>query len=359
MASLVAASPGAANDGGLLALLIPTLKNTFIGSAIALMATAILCLYVIRVIDIEPVRSSSRRPWEIMVVSALMIAAVLVSLAASYIAGRNAAPLGLHNPLADRLTVSSWTLFMLSGSLAFAYGLIYHGLFKDIDKLDDRTAALEAAIARNATPPTLDAIRRQRAALPKGIRLGYASERFWLESLSRRHRIASIFGIDIDKARFLTLFAKVFGKVGQFTIQAPIEMDGVLPIDREIASELVSEIGRLKLQKTMLDGLLAELDQTIAEKRARAKWAEIDQLEAEAARLRGVIAGSPFDDEAAQAVTYISEERLHAQLLDAVTAARMLQPAFDPVRRAAIRAATARGVSLSPSISVKGAPKDE
>lgn len=133
--------------------------NTFIGTVLALLVTASLVMYILKVLDRRErlqeggggaPKSRWTDGWEFLVVPALL---VLTTLCATFRGWK----FNIWGPV---------TLVMLFSCLAVAYGVIYSGIYKDITVLERRKRHFveELDDLRNWTPPDPDETDEMRDA---------------------------------------------------------------------------------------------------------------------------------------------------------------------------------------------------
>jgi hypothetical protein len=340
IAAFVAAVPNSSSGGDVLKSIIPTVTTTFIGSAIALLATACFALYIVKVFepaDADRPNTGGRAPWEMRVPLVALVLAVLASV-----------PLVQPGPagivIGDRLTWAAWSLFMLASSLSFAYGLVHHGLFKDLQKSEQRVANLETAIRRRCEPPTIDTIRKTQPRQPRAITRRYLDERFHWEGIARRLRTLHLYGLGIDPSLVQVssrspLLKPLSGlrlkttAVGQF-----------MPLDDEIAKSAILFIEERRLERANTDSEVKTLQLVIEEKGRRASWEELDRLERERTALIADIASSRPSDQALESRSFISEDELILRIKAAISSAIRIRPSFDPIVNDAAHRAMSRGV---------------
>jgi hypothetical protein len=114
--------------------IFPTIGYSFIGIAIAFLATGVFMMYFIRVIEPRSAdRPVLRHSWEFTVPPLLLVMAL------------GFAPFELSISAGTWLP---WAAFMLMSSLALACGLVFHGIFKDARMARDRVKKIERQLHR-------------------------------------------------------------------------------------------------------------------------------------------------------------------------------------------------------------------
>jgi len=150
--------------------------NGLIGSALSLLSASMFILYFATILEPRTNANKSqhrwRRMWEVGVVPFVMVLAILV-----------AAALGPRS----RWSWAGLTAFMLLGTMALAYGLLYRGMFRDLEyatrEIDDCDRRI-AYLLRPPNEPRPSAIERREL------------DRTLSEYHQRRQRI-----LDLDRER--------------------------------------------------------------------------------------------------------------------------------------------------------------
>lgn len=345
VASFIAAAPNNKQAAELLKSILPSITNAFIGTAIALLCTAAFLLYVIRIMErpLATAQPARRRPWEVAALVVVLLVAIVLSVAlppststvTGWAAFRDAAPWG------------GWTLFMLLSSLTFAYGLIHHGLYKDVDKLDGRVEEIDRAIRRNLEPPSLAQLRRRSLASARETAKQYADERLWWEKTARRYRAGRSLGLDIDLAVLLSRASKVPGLRWLSPFRNPRREAGIFAVpDSEVAEDILQILRELYGWRWKYAKLIEEVQARITDKGTRASWDNIAALQQERASLLADIAGSLPADAARMSENAMAEEELSIRIVAAIAAAQRVRPAFSAIAADAERSAALRGVQL-------------
>jgi len=135
-----------------------TTTTTFIGTVLALLVTASLVMYILKVLDRrEPLDKNSSAPasrwtdgWEFLVVPALLVVTTLCATFRGW-------SFNIWGPV---------TLVMLFSCLAVAYGVVYSGIYKDITILERRKRHFveELEELRDWSPPDPDETEEMRSA---------------------------------------------------------------------------------------------------------------------------------------------------------------------------------------------------
>lgn len=256
--------------------LLPTITNACIGSAIALLATAVLMMYAIRIIEPREagVAKTVRRAWEFVVAPLAMIVAVAVAVSL---------------PTADRLRWGGWTLFMLLSSLSLAYGLVYHGIYKDADKAYGRLQGIEKEIRMLVFPPQPPSLSAKLVNKQINIQHDYARDALRLERLRRKYRLptkygpsaASSGGIEGIQRHWWSSFISAAGKTED---GLEVSFDD---IDSAIAPDLVDQLRSVTRRKTELEELRDEARAAIRRKEELTSVEAIEGLQDRLATARG------------------------------------------------------------------------
>ena len=250
------ASAGSVSAPKELQSLLPTITNAVIGSAIALLATAVLMMYAIRIIEPREagVVNTVRRAWEFVVAPLAMIIAVAVAVSL---------------PTADRLRWGGWTLFMLLSSLSLAYGLVYHGIYKDADKAYGRLQGIEKEIRVLVSPPQPRALSAKLVNQQINIQHEYARDALRLERLRRKYRLptkqgssaaSSSSGINGTERHWWSSILSVAGKRED---RLEVSFDD---LDSAIAPELVDQLRSVTRRRAELEVIREEARAAIRKK---------------------------------------------------------------------------------------------
>ena len=259
------ASAGSVSPPKEMQSLLPTVTNAVIGSAVALLATAVLMMYAIRII--EPREAGAvktvRRAWEFVVAPLAMIAAVAVAVSL---------------PTADRLSWGGWTLFMLLSSLSLAYGLVYHGIYKDADKAYGRLQGIEKEIRVLVFPPQPPALSAKLVNKQINIQHEYARDALRLERLRRKYRLptkqgsfaVSSGGIDGIQHHW---WSSILSAAGKTEDRLEVSIDD---IDSAIEPDLFNLLRSVTRRRTELEELREEVRAAI---RRKEELTSVDAIE--------------------------------------------------------------------------------
>jgi hypothetical protein len=96
--------------------------NAYLGTVIALLVTAVFVMYILKIVELRTKRYKLRwlEAWELTLIPLVLIGGIAVAI---YAAGHGKTLWGILS------------LFMLLSCLAVAYGIVYRGMFKDVDRL--------------------------------------------------------------------------------------------------------------------------------------------------------------------------------------------------------------------------------
>lgn len=241
------ASAGSVSAPKELQSLLPTITNAVIGSAIALLATAVLMMYAIRIIEPREagVAKTVRRAWEFVVAPLAMIIAVAIAVSL---------------PTADRLRWGGWTLFMLLSSLSLAYGLVYHGIYKDADKAYGRLQGIEKEIRVLVSPPQPRALSAKLINQQINIQHEYARDALRLERLRRKYRLPTKQGSSASSSNGINgterhWWSSILSVSGKREDRLEVSFDD---LDSAIAPDLVDQLRSVTRRKAELEVLREE-----------------------------------------------------------------------------------------------------
>jgi len=155
--------------------------RSIIGSALSLLSTSMFLLYFASILEPRSQRHGKnqqwRTAWEIGVVPFVMIAAVV--LAAVFGPEQRAAWVGI-------------TIFMLLGSMALAYGLLYRGLFNDLDYAAHAVRNCEHQIDEILETPKIAKPDKFEAAQVAQVLADYRDRRQQVLDMDRERRLRRI-----------------------------------------------------------------------------------------------------------------------------------------------------------------------
>ncbi len=324
---------GAAAGTSLLSSILPTVGYTFVGVAIAFLATAIFVMYVIRIVeprsDEDPgKRRVIRRSWEFVVPPLLLITAIALT------------PRMLQIELSVWLP---WVAFMLMSSLALACGLVYHGIFKDAQKARERLFKLEGKIdrfRRRGDQMDGDAAAEVDRSFVKELRS--------LLDLRRRTRLGrrglaapAPPSIVVQTERGLkALLRRLSGNEPTApapafpVVPAPV-MQGLIleyrPIDFEVAAELVGDIEKEKATCAAIDAEITDLDRAIERNEALISYESMIALVRRREGLCALRDATPHEHEEQKVRTEILKNLLILDVVTTAKSARVTKPWFDEV----------------------------
>lgn len=155
--------------------LSPAILHTAIGSVVTLLAASVFVLYVIKIIELRVVTDDkSRRPWEIASLPLLIVLAFTV---------------GMARPQPDRFVWGCLAAFMVASTIGLAYGVVYRGMFRDVDEIARLLRTCEADIEElDAEPEVEDPSKAERNAV-LSIERAYRQRRQRVLDDARRRRM--------------------------------------------------------------------------------------------------------------------------------------------------------------------------
>jgi hypothetical protein len=326
--------------------LLPTIAQTFIGSAIALLATAAFLMYAVK--WIEPRLRAGKpalRAWEFAAPPLALLIAVAVAMIA---------------PKPTRIVWGGWTLFMLCSSLALAYGVIYDGIYAEAQWAKGALRVVEEKMNSLLSRPD-DGRRAETERLAAALVARYTADRVWLEQTARAQRL----GIPVmnrkaqqrlaNATRNLTTITEESTGVIQRAKQAVVRILKNVrvfagpkadtadparwePIDIEVAPDEVMKIASARVQQAAVQAEMDDLQASIAENVAMSTWEAIEELRTKQANLAGAIAQSEAKDRASQALTAKAETELIERVRAAIASAKQLCGPFGSVAEEATSA---------------------
>ncbi|HKR98777.1 MAG TPA: hypothetical protein VJU79_04605, partial [Candidatus Dormibacteraeota bacterium] len=135
--------------------LTPAILHITVGSIATLLASSMFVLYAIKVI--EP--RQARRAWEIALLPLILLAVFGVAML---------------RPQPDRLVWGSLATFMVLGSIGLAYGIVYRGMFRDVDEVARVLRMCDRELEELEEEPELEdpgkAERRELANIARAFR---------------------------------------------------------------------------------------------------------------------------------------------------------------------------------------------
>lgn len=341
--------------------LLPTAAHTFIGSAIALLATAAFVMFAIKWVEPRLNGKEDGRGWEFVVPpSVLIIACVLASFSTS----------------PNRLVWGGWTLFMLLSSLALAYGLIYDGVYDESRWARRVLAGIEKELIRANERPADDAARADAERRLAAVNERYRRDLADIQSRARANRSGSTMPqptmpaspnvVVLAPAKVRTgwmrrmiknLFRKDSVEVAASSPTPPAQRTWD-DIDVMMGEEIVHNIGVTRARQAARQAELTDLSTEIAEEVALSAWTAIEELLTKRANLAGIIDQSEARDRASQALMSKAEKELYERVRAAIAAASKLS---GPFGSAAAEATPLTPVPFSPGttpVRPKGANYD-
>ncbi len=231
---------GQANDD-ILRSFIASAADTAIGSTIAMLATAVMMMYIIKIIEPRESGLTFRRSWEV----ALAPGAVVFAVALAAV-------------LANDKRWGAWMLFMLLGSLALAYGLIYHGIYKDADKAQEELDAIDGQIRAEQFGPERPKLSGAFLRQSTEVAARYARGRQRLQNFEARLNLGFI-PVPVPKTSKLQVVRHWLTPTHWFTSvrtnghQPSVVQKSFEIVDNEIASDVLEDLDRLMRQKARLE----------------------------------------------------------------------------------------------------------
>lgn len=157
-----------------------TLLNAIIGSALSLLSTSIFILYFANILEPRAAEEGWRwgTRWEVGVVPFVMLLAL--ALVAAF---------GPHS----RWAWAGLSAFMLLGAMALAYGLLYRGMFGEIDYAGRAVIDCDRRIAETLEAPEIDDPDRTERREIDNVLSDFRARRQYLLDLDRERRLRRVF----------------------------------------------------------------------------------------------------------------------------------------------------------------------
>ncbi|HEX3069027.1 MAG TPA: hypothetical protein VHX14_10665 [Thermoanaerobaculia bacterium] len=155
--------------------LTPAILHTAIGSVVTLLAASVFVLYLIKVIESRAISvDRSRRSWEIASLPLLIVLVFAVGMARSQ---------------PDRFVWGCLAAFMVLSTIGLAYGVVYRGMFRDVDEVTRLLRTCEADIEELDTEPELDDPTKAERNAVSGIERAFRQRRQGILDDARRRRM--------------------------------------------------------------------------------------------------------------------------------------------------------------------------
>jgi hypothetical protein len=167
---------GTTESAANIAAVAPAVVRASIGTVVTLLTAAVFILYAIKIIERRAMRtdaSTARRSWEITIPPLLVIGAFAVATS---------------RPEPDRYAWSGVALFMVMSSIGLAYGVVYRGMFRDVDELSRQLRTCEEDIEALDGEPEVDEPDRAERHDVTQIRRSYRRRTQQMLDDARRRR---------------------------------------------------------------------------------------------------------------------------------------------------------------------------
>jgi hypothetical protein len=313
--------PGRRAEAALLTSIFPSVGYSFIGIAIAFLATAVFMMYFIRIIHPRTQGTSTfRDSWEFAVPPALLLLAIALM------------------PLQDDVALVRWipwAAFMLASALVLACGLVFHGVFKDARRANDRIARIDRRLHRlSGLPADEDDDETTSAAA---------------EPLARRRR--SLENL-LDRLPFRRLHRPEPVTVLQPQTPTPVaEPSSTLPptpsptpaatyraIDLLVGSDIIPKIEEKRAARARVDADLQTADATISSLESVVSFAAVDDVSRRLHFLRGLRNALASNQEERRQHARIVKELLALKVTATELAAKSIDPLLASVRNTMLKA---------------------
>jgi hypothetical protein len=321
-----------ASQSRLLASLFPTVGFTFIGIAIAFLATAVFVMYVVQVVEPRASEKAAvlRTAWEFVLPPLVLILACALT------------------PLALNVELSVWTpwaAFMLLSSLSLACGLVYHGIFKDAAKARARITRLDRRIARLSGLPSDEG----EDDGDNDVKSLFSAELVQLQRARRQSRLIPL-GVQPSPAATGSGSDGIYGKTRAWLLRSrsPVYMpqtpapgalpwrrsllSGYHPVDSLVGSDLVVQIQSAEGRLAMTEETLRDVERTIVDRERIVSAEAISELHRRKAVLRAIADSIPHRQKELQLHASIAKEIMLLQIDTADGSARSAKPFVDGIR---------------------------
>jgi hypothetical protein len=301
--------------------LFPSLVNTFIGTVVALVAAAVFVMYAIKIIEVRQRKEDSTwlNAWEFFILPLLLLLALATSIMST-------------SP--GRPVWGTWAAFMLLSSVTLAYGVVYHGLFKDHDKLRWMARRFEDEIRALSSPPLMGRPTRQEVAQAKAMAREFGRERERLRLLDQHFSIKRILTSD-DQDDFVLLdrWLSSYGRMPRWGRATPARTyDAYRVLDIHAAPEQVIVREELRAAIAEHQTAIRFLDEGIEAKRLHTQPEQLDALTQERASIAGSLDASRFEEQRASAQLQAEFGSELQHLRGAMAVGGTVKPSFDRAR---------------------------
>jgi hypothetical protein len=306
--ALVPGNPGRGRNGTILTSIIPGVGYSFVGIAIAFLATAVFAMYFVYIIQPRGERRGSvlREGWEFAVPPLLLLTALAL------------APLYQDVSAARWLP---WASFMLLSSLVLACGLVFHGIFKDAKRARERLRKVDRRLQRLTGVPAEDL--EDDGSDATVVDRPIATRRSALERLAMRIRLARDY---IDGRT----------RNGEEVRPDRLPQLALVPtyrtLDVLVAPEVVRQLEGRRAAAARIDNDLVDLDAAIKELETAVSFAAMSHLRRRVQMLKAIkVALVPQQEERRQHAR-IAKELLLLKIGSSDAAAGAVDPLFSAIR---------------------------
>lgn len=280
--SLVAfiAYGGTVASNGLLVGESTAVLHTLIGTALSLLSASMFVLYFSNILEPRTAARGSRWPmvWEIGIVPFVMVAAIGA-----------AAWFGPES----RWAWAGIITFMLLGSMALAYGLVYRGMYRQLDYVAHAIAEYDKRILQQQTAPQPDEPSRGEQREIARVMTDYRQRRQQLLDLDRERRLRRTFltsdegdtalidAYHVASSRFWNVLVRLWRVKPQHDFYRVTDLEAA-PRESEQRQQLEQELRDIDIELALLEPeetrkKVEELERTWEEARAARERAEREQ----------------------------------------------------------------------------------
>jgi hypothetical protein len=297
-----------------------SMANTLIGSVIALLLTSVFILYVIKLVERRSKGTPLKAAWEIAVLPVLLLIALGIAL---------------FGTEPTRRMWGAIAAFMLMSSLALAYGVVYRGLFREMDRARWRLQSIDDLIASHREPPGLSEPKRDERHALRTLARSYRREREWLEDIERERDLRRTFGLDDlqDIALFQRWLNRKQSVVDRLrATDAPPLLLKLRVLDSEAAEKEVEIREKLQREQSEDETETSALDDELRSTSREEENTTIRELEREIEQHAVRVAQIPFQEK--QAIANLAEayHRVMAEVTLGFETATSVKEAADEVK---------------------------
>lgn len=245
---VVAQRAGASEAAISFGQLAPAMLHSAVGSVVALLTTSIMTLYIIKIIE-DPNRKDPAgrgRPWEFAVPPLMIVIALMMAMSRSQ---------------ADRYVWGCLAVFMVLSSIGLAYGVVYRGIFRDVDVSERMLRTCDNDIEELDTEPELEEARSAERNDVRAVQRLYRRRRQSIRDASRKRRVKRSEARTYAPARTVSRWSML----RRFLDATPADVIAVEDwrvVDTEIASEETARRSDIQRRLVEIDHEMKSISST-------------------------------------------------------------------------------------------------